>query len=182
MDYRKYWHFKKRYNFTFRLTGGFSHGEDKKKFYLGGVSNWIGPSLSSEEIYGINDLYFGSVITPLRGYRYFNVEGTRFFLTNIELRYPFVEHFVMKFPLPLSIHYINGALFYDMGAAWDKNKEFKGGTTEGGSKLKDIKAGFGFGARANLGFLVLRYDAAWSTDFDSVSPKPIHYVSLGAEF
>jgi Tol biopolymer transport system component len=182
MDYRKYWHFKKRYNFTFRLTGGFSHGEDKKKFYLGGVSNWIGPGLGSEEIYGINDLYFGSIITPLRGYRYFDVEGTRFFLTNIELRYPFVEHFVMKFPLPLSIHYINGALFYDMGAAWDKNKEFKGGTTEGGSRLKDIKAGFGFGARANLGFLVLRYDAAWSTDFDSVSPKPIHYFSLGAEF
>ncbi|MCK4386098.1 MAG: PD40 domain-containing protein, partial [candidate division Zixibacteria bacterium] len=61
MDYRKYWHFTKRYSFTFRLAGGFSHGEDKKKFYLGGISNWIGPSLGSEEIYGINDLYFGNV-------------------------------------------------------------------------------------------------------------------------
>ncbi len=182
MDYRRYWHFKKRYSFTIRLTGGFSHGEDKKKFYLGGISNWIGPSLGSDEIYGINELYFGNVITPLRGYKYFDVEGTKFFLTNIELRYPFVEHFVMRFPLPLSIHYINGALFYDMGAAWDENKYFKGGTTKGGSKLKDIKAGFGFGARANLGFFVLRYDAAWSTDFDSVSPKPRHYLSLGAEF
>lgn len=182
MDYRKYWHFKKRYNFTFRLSGGFSHGEDKKKFYLGGISNWIDPSLGSDNIYGINDLYFGNVITPLRGYKYFDVEGTKFFLTNIELRYPFVEHFVMKFPLPLSIHYINGALFYDMGAAWDENKYFKGGTTKGGSKLKDIKTGFGFGARANLGIFVLRYDAAWSTDFDSVSPKPRHYFSLGAEF
>ena len=182
MDYRKYWHFTKRYSFTFRLAGGFSHGEDKKKFYLGGISNWIGPSLGSEEIYGINDLYFGNVITPLRGYKYFDVEGSKFFLTNLELRYPFVEHFVMRFPLPLSIHYINGAIFYDMGAAWDENKKFKGGTTEGGSKLKDIKAGFGFGARSNLGFLVLRYDVAWSTDFDSVSPKPKHYLSLGAEF
>ena len=182
MDYRKYWHFKKRYNFAFRLSGGFSHGEDKKKFYLGGISNWIDPSLGSDNIYGINELYFGNVITPLRGYKYFDVEGTKFFLTNIELRYPFVEHFVMRFPLPLSIHYINGALFYDMGAAWDENNYFKGGTTKGGSRLKDIKAGFGFGARANLGFLVLRYDAAWSTDFDSVSPKPRHYVSLGAEF
>ena len=182
MDYRKYWHFKKRYNFAFRLSGGFSHGEDKKKFYLGGISNWIDPSLGSDNIYGINDLYFGNVITPLRGYKYFDVEGTKFFLTNIELRYPFVEHFVMRFPLPLSIHYINGALFYDMGAAWDENNYFKGGTTKGGSRLKDIKAGFGFGARANLGFLVLRYDAAWSTDFDSVSPKPRHYFSLGAEF
>jgi dipeptidyl aminopeptidase/acylaminoacyl peptidase len=182
VDYRKYWHFKKRYSFTFRSTGGFSHGEDKKKFYLGGISNWIGPSLGSEEIYGINDLYFGNVITPLRGYKYFDVEGSKFFLTNIEFRYPFVEHLVMKFPLPFSIHYVNGALFYDMGAAWDENSKFKGGTSEGGSRLKDIKAGFGFGARANLGFFVLRYDAAWSTDFDSVSPKPRHYLSLGAEF
>ena len=182
MDYRKYLHFKKRYDFAFRLAGGFSHGQDKKKFFLGGISDWIEPSLGSENIYGINDLYFGNVITPLRGYKYFDVAGTKFFLTNLELRYPFVEHFVMKFPLPLSIHYINGAIFYDMGAAWDENKKFKGGTTEGGSKLEDIKAGFGFGARANLGFLVLKYDVAWQTNFDSVSPKPKHYVSLGAEF
>ncbi len=182
MDYRKYWHFKKRYSFTFRLTGGFSHGEDKKRFYLGGISNWVGPSLGSDDIYGINDLYFGNIVTPLRGYKYFDVEGTKFFLTNIELRYPFVEHLIMRFPLPLSIHYVNGALFYDMGAAWDENSKFKGGTSKGGSRLKDIKAGFGFGARANLGIFVLRYDVAWKTDFDSVSPKPRHYLSLGAEF
>jgi Tol biopolymer transport system component len=182
MDYRKYFHFKKRYDFVFRLTGGFSHGEDKKIFYLGGQSNWIGPSLGSENIYGINDLYFGNLVTPLRGYKYFDISGTKFFLTNIELRYPFVEHFIMKFPLPLTLHYINGALFYDMGAAWDENKKFKGGTSVGGTRLKDIKAGFGFGARVNLGFFVLRYDVAWATDFDWVSPKPRHYVSLGAEF
>ncbi len=182
LDYRKYFHFKKRYNFVFRLTGGFSHGEDKKIFYLGGQSNWIGPSLGSENIYGINDLYFGNMVTPLRGYRYFDISGSKFFLTNIELRYPFVEHFIMKFPLPITLHYVNGALFYDMGAAWDENKKFKGGTSKGGTRLKDIKAGFGFGTRVNLGFFVLRYDVAWATDFDWVSPKPKHYVSLGAEF
>jgi outer membrane protein assembly factor BamA len=122
------------------------------------------------------------VVTPLRGYRYYDVSGTRYFLTNIELRYPFVEHLIMKFPLPLTLHYINGALFYDMGAAWDEDKSFKGGTSKGGNKLKDIKAGFGFGARANLGFFVLRYDVGWATDFDWVSAKPRHYVSMGAEF
>jgi len=182
MDYRRYFHFKKRYDFVFRLTGGFSHGDDKKRFFLGGQSNWIGPSLGSQNIYGINDLYFGNLVTPLRGYKYFDISGTKFFLTNLELRYPFVEHFVMKFPLPITLHYINGALFYDMGAAWDENKKFKGGTSVGGTRLKDIKAGFGFGARVNLGFFVLRYDVAWATDFDWVSPKPRHYVSLGAEF
>jgi dipeptidyl aminopeptidase/acylaminoacyl peptidase len=182
MDYRKYLHFKKRYNFVFRLSGGFSHGDDKKRFFLGGQSNWIGPSLGSEDMYGVHNLYFGSVVTPLRGYRYFDVSGTNYFLTNIELRYPFVEHFIMKFPLPLTFHYINGAMFYDMGAAWDETDKFKGGTSKGGSRFQDIKAGFGVGARVNLGFFVLRYDVGWATDFDWVSPKPRHYVSLGAEF
>lgn len=181
-DYRKYFHFAKRYDFVFRLSGGFSHGDDKKMFFLGGQSNWIGPSRGSEDIYGVDNLYFGSIVTPLRGYRYFDVSGSRFFLTNIELRYPFVEHLVMKFPLPLTLHYVNGAMFYDMGAAWDESKLFKGGTSKGGTRLEDIKAGFGFGARANLGFFVLRYDVGWATDFDWVSPKPRHYVSLGAEF
>ncbi len=182
MDYRKYFHFKKRYNFVFRLSGGFSHGDDKKRFFLGGQSNWIGPSLGSENIYGINNLYFGNIVTPLRGYKYFDISGTKFFLTNIELRYPLVEHLIMKFPLPLTLHYINGALFYDMGAAWDENEKFKVGTSKDGTKLKDVKAGFGFGARVNLGFFVLRYDVGWATDFDWVSAKPQHYVSLGAEF
>jgi dipeptidyl aminopeptidase/acylaminoacyl peptidase len=181
-DYRRYFHFKKRYNFVFRLSGGYSHGDDKKRFFLGGQSNWVGPALGTADIYGVNNLYFGSIVTPLRGYRYFDVSGSKFFLANVELRYPFVEHFVMKFPLPLTFHYVNGATFLDMGAAWDDDKAFKGGTSKGGSRLEDIKAGFGFGARINLGFFVLRYDLGWATDFDWVSPKPRHYVSLGAEF
>jgi WD40 repeat protein len=182
-DYRKYFHFAKRYDFVFRVTGGFSHGDNKKTFFLGGQSNWIGPSLGPDhDIYGINNLYFGSIVTPLRGYRYYDVSGTRFFLTNIELRYPFVDNLVMKFPLPMTLHYINGAMFLDMGAAWNENKLFKGATTKDGTRLQDIKAGFGLGARINLGFLVLRYDAGWATDFHWVSSKPKHYVSLGAEF
>jgi dipeptidyl aminopeptidase/acylaminoacyl peptidase len=182
-DYRKYFHFAKRYDFVFRITGGFSHGDNKKTFFLGGQSNWIGPSLGADhDIYGINNLYFGSIVTPLRGYRYYDISGTRFFLTNLELRYPFVDHLIMKFPLPMTLHYINGAIFYDMGAAWSENKLFKGGTTKDGTRLQDIKAGFGVGARINLGFLVLRYDAGWATDFHWVSSKPKHYVSLGAEF
>ena len=60
---------------------------------------------------------------------------------------------------------------------------FKGGTTAGGvKKLRDIKVGFGFGMRMNLGFFLLRYDLAWSTDFHVVSDKPSYYFSFGADF
>ncbi len=192
-DWRKYWHFAKRYNFVLRLSAGRSDGDNPKLFYLGGISNWIGPKLGTSEIYGVGDLYFAQVVTPLRGYRYYEIFGTRFALANIELRYPFIDHFAMKFPLPLSLSYVNGNIFFDIGAAWKRwdpvnetwvkrTKEFKGGTSEKGTRLNDIKAGFGFGARANLGLFVLRFDTAWRTDFDSVSPKPEYYFSLGAEF
>ena len=88
----------------------------------------------------------------------------------------------MRFPLPILLSRVNGNIFFDMGSAWYDTRRFKGGTTQGGSRLKDLKAGFGFGARANLGIMVLRFDLAWATDFDRVSAKPISYFSLGAEF
>jgi hypothetical protein len=33
-----------------------------------------------------------------------------------------------------------------------------------------------------LGFLLLRYDLAWKTDFGSVVAHPKSYFSLGADF
>jgi hypothetical protein len=182
LDYRKYWHFKKGYNFVFRLTGGRSDGKDPEQFYMGGVSNWIGPRLATEQIYGVNDLYFATIVTPLRGYKYYEVTGTRFALVNLELRYPFIDQLAMRFPLPILLTRVNGNIFFDLGSAWHDTQRWKGGTTEGGSRLKDLKAGFGFGARANLGIMVLRFDLAWGTDFHAVSAKPISYFSLGAEF
>jgi len=182
LDYRRYWHFgKNRFGFAFRFSAGRSDGEEPRHFFLGGMSNWIGPKLSTENIYGVNDLYFSGIITPLRGYEYYEVEGTRYFLTNFEFRYPFIEYLSMGFP-PIRLRYISGAIFLDLGSAWTETKKFKGGTTKDGTRLKDIKAGFGFGARINLGIFVLRYDAGWRTDFADVSAKPEHYFSLGAEF
>ncbi|OGC75718.1 MAG: hypothetical protein A2145_05585 [candidate division Zixibacteria bacterium RBG_16_40_9] len=183
LDYRKYWHLKQRYSFAFRLTGGASFGADARVFYLGGVGNWIAPDYTFKNIYSMESLYFSRLITPLRGYEYFDIQGTKYGLMNLEFRYPFIDYFAMKFPLPIVISRVSGNLFYDLGAAWNETKAFRGTSSQGGNwRLKDLKSGFGFGARANLGFIVLKYDTAWNTDFHSVSPKPIHYFSLGAEF
>jgi len=183
LDYRKYWHFKKRYGFALRFSGGASFGANPKVFYLGGVGNWIAPNYTFKNIYNMESLYFSRLITPLRGYDYFDVQGTKYGLMNFEFRYPFIEYFAMKFPLPMVLSQVSGNIFYDLGAAWNDTKKFKGTTSEfGGWRLKDLKSGFGFGARANLGFIVLKYDTAWRTDFHSVSAKPIYYFSLGAEF
>jgi outer membrane protein assembly factor BamA len=90
---------------------------------------------------------------------------------------------ITRFPLALQLANVNGAIFTDVGAAWN-NDDFKGATSSGGSlELQDIKAGFGFGLRANLfGWILLRYDLAWATNLARVSDHPRHYFSFGAEF
>ena len=82
----------------------------------------------------------------------------------------------------MAIRYVTGAMFFDLGTAWDNDETFKGGSSLGSPHLQDIKAGFGFGIRANLGIFVLRYDLAWKTDLSTVSHHPKYTFSLGADF
>ncbi|KPL17873.1 MAG: hypothetical protein AMJ92_10565 [candidate division Zixibacteria bacterium SM23_81] len=182
-DRRRYIDYRKKYNFVYRLTAGVSRGDAPQRFYLGGTSNWLGGDFfRGDQYYTVEDIYFSSRITPLRGYDYNELQGSKFGLLNLEFRYPFVDYLLIHWPLRFGISQVNGALFLDAGSAWDRTEAFKGGTTEGGPRLKDLKTGFGFGTRANLGIFVLRFDAAWKTDFDRVSAKPKTYFSLGAEF
>ncbi len=181
-DYRKYWHLSGQYSFAFRAAGGASEGATPKRYFLGGTTNYIGNRTLDAEVYDVENLYFSDVITPLRGYEYYEFSGNRYGLINFEFRYPMIEYFAMKFPLPLVLSRVGGAIFMDMGAAWDDD-HFKGGTSEGGrDRLLDIKTGFGFGMRANLGFILLRWDMAWATDFYHVADRANHYFSIGADF
>ncbi len=181
-DYRQYFPIVRPISFAFRLAGGISQGDNPKNYFVGGSTNKIGSISVAADVYEVENLYFSSVITPLRGYDYYELVGTRYAVTNMEIRFPFVDYFLMRYPLRLGLSRITGSLFLDMGAAWSDDTEFKGATSLGGPRLVGIKSGFGFGARANLGFLILRYDLAWRTDFHSVEPHTKHYFSLGADF
>ncbi len=182
LDYRKYWHFKKMFSLAFRVSGGASFGKTPKLYFLGGTTNWIGNRTLDAKVYEVENLYFADVITPLRGVPYYELSGNRYGLVNWEFRFPMIEYFAMRFPLPLAISKVVGVVFTDVGAAW-YDDQFKGGTTANGrNRLQDIHTGFGFGMRANLGFVVLRYDLAWTTDFYHVSDKPTNYFSLGADY
>ncbi|MBN2227426.1 MAG: PD40 domain-containing protein [candidate division Zixibacteria bacterium] len=181
-DYRRYWHIKGLFSFAYRLSAGASWGNNPKRYFLGGTTNFIGNTVVDAEVYDVENLYYADVITPMRGFEYYELSGTRFFLSNFEFRYPFIDYLKMNFPLPLTIGYVTGAIFSDFGAAWDGN-DFKGATAEGDNpRLLDIKSAFGFGIRANLGIFVLRYDLAWHTDYNTVAHKPKYYFSLGADF
>jgi len=183
LDLRRYLRLGRSFTFATRLAGGYSGGSTPKTFYLGGVSNWIGSTLSRPgEIYTIGSLYFSQSSFPLRGYNYYELAGNRYAVMNLELRFPFVDYFAMRFPLGLTLSRVQGALFLDAGMAWYNDSSLTVSRIDPNFRLEDLKVGYGFGIRANLGFLVFRWDVAWPTDFHAYAWRARHYVSLGADF
>ncbi len=185
-DWRKYYKLGKEYNLVVRLAGGYSEGKDPQRFYLGGLDNWLNQRFKGGiRIDNPEDIYFSSFETPLRGTDYYELSGNRFGLVNLEFRFPMVRYLVLGWPLPLGLANIRGALFSDIGGAWDQTDKFKLFTKSerGERKLNEeqVAMGYGLGARANLGFLLLRFDVAWRTDFASTR-RPRYYFSLGTEF
>jgi len=182
-DFRRYLKIANGFTFAVRVAGGVSDGESPKKYYLGGVPNWIGATMSRPgEIYTIGSLYFSQSSFPLRGYNYYQFAGDRYGLMNFEFRFPLVEYFAMRFPLGLALSQVQGAMFLDAGAAWYEREGFEWMTRGENSALDDLKVGYGFALRANLGFFVFRWDVGWPTDLDQWGASARHYISLGADF
>ncbi len=185
VDYRKYFHFGKEYNFAFRFAGGAASasGGDARRYNLGGTSYWIDPGQWTTNIYSQQEIYVNKLAVPLRGYDYFEFSGKKYGLINMELRYPFIDYFKMRWPLGLTLTQVRGSLFWDNGAAFDLAKEFRLFDKEVGfPKLGTLKSGIGFSVQANLGIFVLRYDLAWRTDLYTIAAHPKYYFSFGANF
>jgi Tol biopolymer transport system component len=155
-DFRKYFNFRHRYTFAVRFLGGFSEGRNPQVFRLGGAYTF-------------------------RGADYGDLPGTRIALTNLEFRFPLIDRLRLGFP-PLDFRGIGGVLFWDMASAW-RGRDFNFFGTAPNSKLRfdDVLGAYGFGARVNLGYFILRYDFAWRTDiherFDTID-----FFTLSADF
>lgn len=135
-----------------RANAGISTGDDPDYFSLGGY-------------YGVRALDY-------------NLANRKKVLATVELRFPLVDYLAMAFPLPITLGSIRGSAYVDAGAVWDKDKHFRGAID---GKLEDIKLGYGFGPRFNLGYFVLKLDVAWLTDLSWIS-KPQIYLSLSEDF
>ncbi len=183
-DYRTYVRLGRNYSIALRLAGGGSFGANPQKFIVGGVDNWINRTFEGGYIplENAEDYIFLQTGLPLRGYNYNAAIGSRYGLFNFEFRYPLFA-FLQAGPLPIGLQSINGAMFFDMGAAWNKENEFKAFTTDsrGNTITRDLLMGMGTGARIYfIGFLV-RVDVAWAWYWSGFS-EPKWYISLGADF
>ncbi|MCW9095138.1 MAG: hypothetical protein OQJ74_04770 [Ignavibacteriaceae bacterium] len=121
-DYRYYQRFALTTLLAFRAALFYNEGKEARLYFVGG--SW-----------------------DLRGWPRFGIRGEKIWLTSLEFRFPLIDQLAVKFPFfRLGFFGIRGAIFYDMGGAW--NDEYI--TTLGST---------GFGFRFNLfGVLTLRYD------------------------
>ncbi len=185
-DYRKYLRIRSDYIFGLRTAGGVSMGKHPQKFFLGGLPNWINYKYDGAgiRVRHIEEIYFASWEMPLRGAGFYTLEGTRFLMSNVEFRFPLLRRLTMGFPLPIDLTNVGGALFTDIGIAWDEGEPFKPfkKSPNGLVRTKDAFAGIGVGARIFLGFFLIRLDLAWETDFYRTETSPMVLWSLGADF
>ncbi|RMH64200.1 MAG: biopolymer transporter Tol [Calditrichaeota bacterium] len=179
-DLRKYFKLHDYYHLAIRLAGGISVGRDAQNFYFGGVDNWLNRKFNGgldRYINSVKDVYFSEFVTPVRGARFYEKVGHQYGLVNAEFRFPLILRLDLGLP-PVSLGYIQGVLFSDVGSAWDdpsRFRAFKNGRTD------DLFISYGTGARVYLLGFLLKYDLAWQYDWQN-SSRPRHYFSIGVDF
>ena len=199
-DARKYIRYGKYYSLAGRIMLGRSMGSDQQQFFLGGLPNWyfgngesngeedIGPSRSpvleeSDNI--LKNIFFAEYAMPVRGTRYVERQGANVALMNFEYRFPFL--FAFGPPKNVMATYLFGHLFYDIGAAWDRQDEFWDQDVLN-SKYNDSTvtsptiSGFGTGIKLFTPIGLLRIDVAWDVKDSGGYSKPQYYFSFGADW
>lgn len=121
-DYRYYLRLGLWSTLAFRNSLYFNDGKIARRYVAGG--NW-----------------------DLRGWDRFSLRGEKLWVSSIELRFPLLDLLYLKLPfLGIGFPYVRGALFFDVGAVWDK-------------VYTQTLGSIGYGFRFNLfNAIVFRYD------------------------
>ncbi len=161
LDARRYFFFGKRYVFAWRLSAGHTSGPQYDYF------PW--------QIGGFN---------TIRGYPFLSLKGTTMALTNIELRYPFLDALIFGFPVPWMIRGFSGVLFVDLGGITDKPGSWRAFRPDM-ARTEELYISYGLGIRIAL-FPGLLFKIDWATPYNLKTALPMSkwqgIFSLGYEF
>ena len=149
---------------------------DGEKFKLGG--NYSADNLSNTDVN----------IFSLRGYKPAALEGNNLLLASLEYRFPLanIEHSIIKLgPLSLFLERLSGALFVDIGNAWENpNLNITNEEDEINSIWQDFKSSIGAELKADFNF---QYDSPFTLRLGAAKaltdPKGYDiYITLGSSF
>jgi Tol biopolymer transport system component len=160
LDLRTYMNIRKSYAIAWRGVLAGEWGHDREQYAFGGPYT-------------------------LHGYADDPLIGTTIAFSNLEFRFPFVDHLVLAWPLRIHFYGIRGALFFDLGGAWDDPADFRAlhsGRGEGSFHLEDLRAACGARAAVNLGFTVVRWEVSRRTDLSRWLGSTQSEIALGWEF
>ncbi|MGH7522358.1 MAG: hypothetical protein ACREMI_13870 [Gemmatimonadales bacterium] len=178
-DYRRYLFFRP-FTLAFRgmVFGRFGHDGDRFPIFLGNTDllrGYTAGSLRDHEC-------LADPNTQVTCPELDQLIGSKIALTTIELRFPLTRSLVLGF-LPVGFPPIEGAVFYDMGMAWDDASIIKWNRseTEDPVLVRTPLRSWGASVRANmLGFMILRFD--YTKPLDRAYKKSYWTISLGPTF
>jgi Tol biopolymer transport system component len=158
LDHRSYFNLRQRYAFVIRGVVAGEWGPDRRPVAFGGPYT-------------------------MRGYTDRPLAGQQAAFANIEFRFPFIEGVLIAFPGPLLLGGIRGALFFDVGSAWDSGRAYLPSVCVGADcPTGNVRGSLGFRAAINLGVTILRWDLVRRTDLHHWDGKSFGEVSIGWEF
>lgn len=182
---------------------GETNVEGRQSFYIGGYDNQIigaefeqGNSgrVEVEDIaLGLYDFIYQDFRFPNRGFDFFARNGSRFVMTNFELRIPLSR--ILKTSLNSgSLYNLELIPFVDVGTVWDEGNPFDSKRptdkqfVNSGPIVVELQTlknpfliSFGSGLRTNVINYSMRIDLAWGID-DNTLQAPILMLSLARNF
>lgn len=181
-DFRYYIQISDFINFALRGAGGASFGPNPQRFFLGGTDNWINRRFTNDELPfdQPEDFAFMQFITPMRGFAISELTGSKYFLTNIEMRFPLFTA-LLAGPVPVLFQGIMGSLFLDVGGAWDDDFIISKVDEEGIRSPANLLMSAGVGIRTYAIGIPLKLDIAWRNEYNNWS-QPEYMFSIGLDF
>ena len=181
-DIRQYFQFSGVTGLAFRFAGGASFGPNPNRFIIGGTENWINREFRGN-VLPFNepeDFAFFREGVPLRGWRVNERNGSKYFLTNAEFRFPLIQALVTG-GVPLLFQAIMGSVFFDMGGAWNDSFVATARNNQGQVIPNDLLMSAGVGIRTFALGLPIKFDIAWRNEYHTWS-SPYYIFSLGGDF
>ncbi len=158
----------RRYNFTLGVTSNIGKLENFNRILLADVRHYFRlgkASAFANRLFGYHSsgtepqrIYFGGSWS-FRGYDRRQFYNRNVLFASNELRFPLIDQLYIGSPVAaMGFSAIRGALFFDVGSAWD-------------DEFEEWLGSYGFGFRVALGYVVLlRFDFTRTTDFNSTDP------------